>query len=858
MKSKLKRILFIFLSFLVVSCSNLFQAQKEGRKGSVTIQLPGPAAVASSSLGTIVTEQALTVKKDSLIFNITVKGDDNFNENRSAASGEKIEFSLEEGDYSIEAVAYNSDDTAQTFPLYRGVVDVKVVAGKEIPADLIMSRVAAAEFIKNAWGSEEGQYNYTWGGDVVYLYPEFDKVLKKGDKATVTFKGIANTAYTGKIDATFAKDYHYNGWTQIAKDSKSANFKAGDEVTLSFDLIVDQDIRDKTDVQFNLFYDHRKDFDEVMAFNEYSINFDFNPAFEVVEHKIHVGAKTYSVYVKKGTEYTLPTYDDLNRLTNYDLWAISLEGLYKDKDFSGTSYTKLTAAENKASMDFYAKLSINFNKNIWGDPSSGGRYYNYCAGFTINNFAEGFDTLPKSGETVKYVLEGIAGSDFDGYLGSDLVESSKEWTSISFQRTYVSVKKGEKISLYYEQTVPEGKSFVSLEKTGFNFCYDYEDLDTTFTISNFKVTMYGDKYSREYRPQSGKTPHMTLSTNKDGIYTTVSVPMDGSVIKDLQVKDLNSGSEFRIYNESLSGEGTCSFVWPLCVKDKLYKMEISYHKDDEYHSENAYCVAGGGLGEADYTDFDKMSIALEPSDKARYVKINNFAENNYKIFKNQSIVTLQGVEVILISGPNDWSDTEWVYTYWYSFADDDEDTFAQALKKDNKFDILTTDTFADWITPRVINEKMSARKYCYIGTRGFFDIEGYESVGRFYSKEIQTGNVKYDPFTYPDIPAQVIITITYPENYVPDFEITRVIDKSGLYYRLFANILDSPELNDVTYYWYLDNELISSGSEAEIALEASKYKPKQYNAKCIATYEDEAGTVYLEADFNLTISSRVY
>ena len=514
MKSIKKIFLYLSVCVLFLSCSNLLKSQSE--KGLVCIRLPGEKQTLARS--------ALVSDKNNLLFEVKVTGDGDFSLSKEARSGEEIEFDLDPGNYLIDVSAYTSEDIEKKFLVYHGSADAVVNEGARTVVELQMNRIPAIDFVKSVWGDlTKNEYNYTWGGDVTNYVPDLKNqlksALKKGDKANVKIHGIANTDYKGNIEATFAN--HNNGWTKIATDTCAVDFKAGDELNLSFDLILQNDTSSKEDLIFNLFYAY-DELDELMGFNDYSIEFDFNPSFEVVEHFFHVGARLLSIYCKTDVEYNLPDYDTINWMMDYNLWAMQLEGWYDNESYSGEAITKLSAAENTTSNDYYAKLKITTVKNIWGNEED--NEYNYVASFQIRNFARGengaeFNELPKGGETIKLTFEGVVDQDFNGYLGCDLFEDSVEWTSVAQQFARLEAQAGEKFILYYELPVPKGTKFDSLAHTGFNFFYGIEDIDKEISISDFKVTLYGGKYGEDYDDTVGPTLTVTLPEYKSGDIT---------------------------------------------------------------------------------------------------------------------------------------------------------------------------------------------------------------------------------------------------------------------------------------------------------------------------------------------------
>ena len=136
-------------------------------------------------------------------------------------------------------------------------------------------------------------------------------------------------------------------------------------------------------------------------------------------------------------------------------------------------------------------------------------------------------------------------------------------------------------------------------------------------------------------------------------------------------------------------------------------------------------------------------------------------------------------------------------------------------------------------------------------------LEGNED-GQFFGKEILSAETPYTPYIFPDDPAKVSISISYPENYTPGFYVTynsQILKDGTRVSYLTAQI--SEQEDDVTYYWYIDNQLLQHGPDNILNLNESMYSPKIYDAKCIATYKEAGVQKVLEADFYLTVYNLV-
>ena len=422
MKSKLKIILFIFISSLFFSCSFLSQLQKDSRKGVVYIQLPGSGSEAfERSIG--VAEQKLRAKPSFLIYNITIKDGEEVIEEKEADGGTKVELYLEAGNYVLDVVAFDTDDKDKKYPLYKGTVDIMVKAQTITTVSLIMKRIIHADFDKGP----KGVYNwdhlsqkYIWDGKVFDYCEGFDKVIKKGDCATVTLKGKANTDFKGLFYGAFGKD-NYGYASEIAVESKQVEFKVGEDVEISFDLIAEMETKSKDDLLFCLYYSS-EDLNDSMSFNEMSIDFNFEPVFTVVNPvTISVVLPEYTkdnVSISKadvdgGYKFTCVEDELTNKnikLASYS-WVLSLAG--EEKTVSTENTFVLT---NKALEDYengvYSLSIVAYDEN--------GRMYAATASVTVSN---------SNKKPVENVKEGLdIEVFFPGYLTGELEIKEGEQT----------------------------------------------------------------------------------------------------------------------------------------------------------------------------------------------------------------------------------------------------------------------------------------------------------------------------------------------------------------------------------------------------------------------------------------------
>ena len=371
-----------------------------------------------------------------------------------------------------------------------------------------------------------------------------------------------------------------------------------------------------------------------MAFNDYSIEFNFAPTnFKRVQHTIHIGDRTYSVYTKSGYEFVLPDADELNQLTNNNFLSFTLDGYYTDENFTSSKVTKITAAENTKPMHFYLKPVLNLKKNNIGNVSETGVSYTYCGGFRINYFAKGsntiqFNELPKSGETIYFTFEGTAGKDFEGELGCELIEDSVKPTVFDSQKAELNVKKNGTFKLYYELTVPENKSLVSFANSGFNFFYEAKVLDEDFTISDIKITLYGGRYGNDYKP----------------LETGISVVLPEYKTGNISISQSNTeqGLEFVCVDDELRAKG---------IELTSYDWILSYMNEDERLStEKAFVLTNEKKSALEYNGFYALSLVAHDSDGNMYAETAYFAVNNAGGNLMQNVPAGPVLEVTLPSG----------------------------------------------------------------------------------------------------------------------------------------------------------------------------------------------------------------
>ena len=585
MKSKLKVILFIFFSFLFFSCSFLSQLQKDSRKGIVYIQLPASGAEALERNQGI-TEQKLRAKPNFLIYDITIKNGEEVVEKKEAVSGSKVELYLEGGSYILEAVAFDTDDKDKKYPLYKGSVDIEVKAERITSVTLKMQRIMHADFDKGPKGSYEWSdlsKKYLWDGRVLDYCEGFDKVIKLGDCATVTLKGKANTSFKGLFYCAFGND-SYGYASQIAVESKQVEFKAGEDVELSFDLIVEADTKSKEDLLFCLYYGS-EDLNDSLSFNESSIDFNFEPKFSVVNPvTISVVLPEFTkgnVSISKsdvddGYKFTC-LEDELTsnniKLVSYS-WILSLAG--KEEALSAENTFVLTNKALEAYENGVYSLSI-----VAYDGQD--RMYTATASVTVNN------SNKKPVENVKegFDIEVFFPSYLTGELGikeeqtengitftcdaQNLTSWGKRLTSYSWVISDVAsenvVSTGSTYAFTKDEAAKLANGIYSLSLT----VYD-SDGNMYAAVAYIKVSR--DNGETAQNVQEGFVINVKLPEYNAGNYKIAGTPTDsGGVIYTIKDEDGNTISSYDFCIWSLEDETVSTKATYELTAEKKSKLE---------------------------------------------------------------------------------------------------------------------------------------------------------------------------------------------------------------------------------------------------------------------------------------------
>ena len=115
----------------------------------------------------------------------------------------------------------------------------------------------------------------------------------------------------------------------------------------------------------------------------------------------------------------------------------------------------------------------------------------------------------------------------------------------------------------------------------------------------------------------------------------------------------------------------------------------------------------------------------------------------------QESITYVGVQFPVISGSNDWSDTQWLFAVYcglFPEFDSNNSFFAELFSK-GKANILGDFNF-DWGDKEKINDELSKRSIFCTDLRIHFKMNSCPDAVGFYTISNRTGNVPYTPVKF--------------------------------------------------------------------------------------------------------------
>ena len=571
---------------------------------------------------------------------------------------------------------------------------------------------------------------------------------KKGDVVMVVVSGTLSQEYEGPMgldlhnfsfeDSFLANDWHYVETKNKKfatcfelKMKKDANYKSIDEV--SFLLAVDSL---NAPVQLVL-----SDFKfEVI---------DENSSTKIIEHTFNYGNFIFKKNAVSNYDYYLPspsTFKDIS----WQLYSQEFLGWYDNPDFKGNPIKVILAADNSKAKTFYGKFDIKFGAATKSD--NGGFYSN--SQFFVKSVipdAKISKLNPKAGEVVKVAVSGTLSKDYVGVIGMDLHNRTFNDGFLGNEWHYVETK-DKKLQTYFEVKINKDANYKSIDDAIFLLALNPESEGEELILSDYKFE-FVDK--DPFVTTEAESKHVSIKPCAEGFEITVrkldSEKGDWTYAEIWAEEDGHqtvAGFDLSILNKNKS----ITFVWPFCEKGKTYNFRFAWtDSNGQYNNQPLSVIASNGKGELNFDALKKIKVTLESNSKEANLCVANFnKENILELVKNyQESIIYVGVQFPVISGLNNWSDTQWLFAVYcglFPEIDSNNSFFAELFSK-GKANLLGDYNF-DWGSKEKINEELSKKTTFWTDLSVHFNINTSPEGVSFYTNSNKTDNVPYTPVKF--------------------------------------------------------------------------------------------------------------
>lgn len=571
---------------------------------------------------------------------------------------------------------------------------------------------------------------------------------KKGDVVMVVVSGTLSQEYEGPMgldlhnfsfeDSFLANDWHYVETKNKKfatcfelKMKKDANYKSIDEA--AFLLAVDSL---NAPVQLVL-----SDFKfEVI---------DENSSTKIIEHTFNYGNFIYKKNAVSNYDYYLPSPSTFKDIP-WQLYSQEFLGWYDNPDFKGNPIKVILAADNSKAKTFYGKFDIKFGAATKSD--NGGFYSN--SQFFVKSVildAKISKLNPKAGEVVKVAVSGTLSKDYAGSIGVDLYNRTFNDGFLGNEWHYVETK-DKKLQTYFEVKINKDANYKSIDDAMFLLALNPESEGEELILSDYKFE-FVDK--NPFVTTEAESKHVSIKPCAEGFEITVrkldSEKGDWTYAEIWAEEDGHqtvAGFDLSILNKNKS----ITFVWPFCEKGKTYNFRFAWtDSNGKYNNQPLSIIASNGKGELNFDALKKIKVTLESNSKEANLCVANFnKENILELVKDyQESITYVGVQFPVISGLNNWSDTQWLFAAYcglFPEIDSNNSFFAELFSK-GKVNLLGDYNF-DWGSKEKINEELSKKTTFWTELSVHFNINTSPEGVSFYTNSNKTDNVPYTPVKF--------------------------------------------------------------------------------------------------------------
>ncbi len=600
---------------------------------------------------------------------------------------------------------------------------------------------------RNDYDPQNGNYNHEFSLPLSLLAPNM-KLPSAGDKVKVVLSGKLSK----DIDCWWGLRIVDNsdGWYVFGEDwhnikSNNGSFTDIFEITTSGD----SKTTDYDQLFFNLCY-NPDSLDETITIDDYKFEvIDENSSIKIIEHTFNYGNFIFKKKSVSNYDYYLPErLEDIGDL-GWQLQGNEFLGWYDNPQFKGNPITKLSGNENKKGKTFYGKYNLKFRGPNLRDNGS----YGYDRGILVKAVVPDAKLNPKKGDVVKVAVSAKASKDFEYWMGMDLINISPEWNDVGNDWHHVE-SKNKMLKAFFEIPIQKDANYNSIDDALFYFMYDSDTATEPLILSDFKFELV-DK--DPFVTTEAESKHVSIKPCAEGFEITVrkleSDVEDWTGHFNLYTGDIKTNgydTNVNIDSSILNDKKTVTFIWPFCEKGKTYRFDYSWN-DSKWHGEYLKVIATTGKGELNVKPLEKMKITLESNSKEANLSVKNFSKEMIMDVVQKYINQIATIDVDLpvVSGKNDWSDTRWLFGAGCRIYPDfdQNNSFYKELFANGKSNILGDHNFW-WGDKEKINNALSERDTFFTDFRIYIRFKDTPEGVTFFVISNRTDNVPYTPVRF--------------------------------------------------------------------------------------------------------------
>ena len=613
---------------------------------------------------------------------------------------------------------------------------------------------------KNVWDESKGKdgYGYRASLPLSILIKDFPKDMNppsKGDTVTVVMSAKVSEDISGwggleLVDVS-------EGWQRIVGTNWHYLKSVDGKLTDVFEIELESDFNTTDLNQIGLRFGYNPDtLDDIVYLSDFKFEILDGNSPKIIEHSFNYGNFIFKQKSVIGYDFYLPQNpDDLPSLTKQEqdyFWhqqGNEFIGWYDNPEFKGNPIKSISGEDNTKGKTFYGKYNLKFYQP---EAREDGNYYSnrWILAKTVTPNTQ---IDPKKGDVVMVVVSGTLSQEYEGPMGLDLYNFSFEDSFLANDWHYVETK-NKKFATCFELKMKKDANYKSIDEAAFLLAVDSLNAPVQLVLSDFKFELVEKD---PFVTTEAESKHVSIKPCAEGFEITVRK-------LDSDVKDWTGN--FNLYIGNITTEGyetdvmidssvlndkkTVTFIWPFCEKGKTYKFNYSWD-DGSWHGEYLKVIASTGKGELNFEPLEKLKVTLESNSKEANLCVTNFSKDMIMevVKKYMNEIDNMDVDFVIVSGKNDWSDTQWLFGAGCRIYPDfdQNNSFYKDLFANGKSNILGDHNFW-WGDKEKINQALSSRDTFWTDFRIYIRLKDYPEGVTFYTISNRTDNVPYTPVKF--------------------------------------------------------------------------------------------------------------